>query len=49
MIGNKLSVNPDKTGYFLCNSKNINVPVNINLNLNTIFPSESAKNLGIIC
>ena len=32
MIGNKLSVNPDKTEYLLFNSKNINVPVSINLN-----------------
>ena len=48
MIGNKLSVNPDKTEYLLFNSKYINVPVSINLNLNTISPSQSAKNLGII-
>ena len=48
MIGNKLSVNPDKTEYLLFNSKNINVPVSINLNLNIISPSESAKNLGVI-
>ena len=48
MIGNKLSVNPDKTEYLLFNSKNINVPVSINLNLNTVSPSESAKNLGVI-
>ena len=48
MIGNKLSVNPDKTEYILFNSKNINVPVSINLNLNTILPSECAKNLGVI-
>ena len=48
MIGNKLSVNPDKTEYLLFNSKNINVPVSINLNLNTILSSECAKNLGVI-
>ena len=48
MIGNKLSVNPDKTEYLLFNSKNINVPVSINLNLNTISPSECAQNLGVI-
>ena len=48
MIGNKLSVNPDKTEYLVFNSKNINVPVSINLNLNTISPSECAKNLGVI-
>ena len=48
MIGNKLSVNPDKTEYLLFNSKNINVPVSINLNLNNISPSECAKNLGVI-
>ena len=48
MIGNKLSVNPDKTEYLLFNSKNINVPVCINLNLNTNSPSECAKNLGVI-
>ena len=48
MLGNKLSVNPDKTEYLLFNSKNINVPVSINLNLNTISPSECAKNLGVI-
>ena len=47
MIGNKLSVNPDKTEYLLFNSKNINV-LSINLNLNTISPSECAKNLGVI-
>ena len=43
-----MSVNPDKTEFFLFNSKNINVPVGINLNLNTISFSKSAKNLGII-
>ena len=48
MIGNKLSVNPYKTEYFLFNSKNINIPVSINPNLNTISPSECAQNLGII-
>ena len=32
MIGNKLSLNPDKTEYLLFNSENINVPVSINLN-----------------
>ena len=48
MIGNKLSVNPDKTKYILFNKKNINVPVSINLKLNTISPSEFLKNLGII-
>ena len=48
MIGNKLSVNPDKTEYLLFNLKNINVPVSINLNINTISPSECAKNLGVI-
>ena len=48
MIGNKLSVNPDKTEYLLFNSKNISVPVSINLNLNTISPSECAKYLGVI-
>ena len=48
MIGNKLSVNPDKTEYLLFNSKNINVLVSINLNLNTISPSECAKNLDVI-
>ena len=48
MIGNKLSVNPDKTEYLLFNLKNINVPVSINLNLNTISPSECAKILGVI-
>ena len=48
IIGNKLSVNPDKTEYLLFNSKNINVPVSINLNLNTILPGECAKNLGVI-
>ena len=47
-IGNKLSVNPDRTEYLLFNSKNINVSVSINLNLNTISPSECAKNLGVI-
>ena len=48
MIGNKLSVNPDKTEYLLFNSKNINVSASINLNLNTISLSECAKNLGVI-
>ena len=48
MIGNKLSVNPDKTDYLQFNSKNINVPVSNTLNLNTISPSEYAKNLGVI-
>ena len=48
MIGNKLSVNPDKTEYLLLNYKNINVPVNTNLNLNTILPSECAKNFSVI-
>ena len=48
MIGNKLSVNSDKTEYLLFNSKNINSPVSINLNLNTISPSECAKNFGVI-
>ena len=48
MIGNKLSVNPDKTEYLLFNSKYINVPININLNSNIISPSESARNIGAI-
>ena len=48
MIGNKLSVNPDKTEYLLFNSKNINVPVSINFNLNTISPSECANYLDVI-
>ena len=48
MIGNKLSVNPDKTEYLLFNSRNIKVPVSINFNLNTISPSKCAKNLGVI-
>ena len=47
MIGNKLFVNPDKTEYLFFNLKNINGCVSINLNLNTIYPSESTKNLGI--
>ena len=48
MIGNKLSVKPNKTKYLLFNSKNINVPVIINLNLNSISPSKSTKNFDII-
>ena len=48
MIGNKLSVNPDKTEYLLFNSKNINVLVSIYLNLNTISPSESTKDHDVI-
>ena len=47
-MGNKLSVNPDKTEYLLFNQLSINVPVSVDLNLNTIFPSESTKNLDII-
>ena len=39
---------PNKTEYLLNNIKNINVPVSIYLKLNTISPSKSAKNLGII-
>ena len=46
MISNKLSVNPNKTEYFLFNPNNVNLPVNIiNLDSNTISPSDSAKNL----
>ena len=48
MIGNKLSINLDKTRYLLLNYKNINVPVSIILNLNTVSPSESTKHLRII-
>ena len=48
MICNKLSVNPVKTEYLPCISKYINVPVTVNLNLKIIWPSDSAKNLGLI-
>ena len=47
MIGNKLSVHPDKTEH-LFNSKNINIPVSINLNLNSISPRDFERNLRII-
>ena len=42
MIGNKMSVNSDKTKYLKINTKSISIPVNIILNLNTISPSEYA-------
>ena len=48
MIGNKLSLNPDKTEYILFYLKNINVPVSVNLNLSTISLSKSTKNLGLV-
>ena len=49
MISNKLSVNLNKTEYLLFNPSNINLPVNIiNFGSNTISPSDSAKNLGVI-
>ena len=49
MISNKLSVNPNKTEYLLLNPNNLNLPVNIiNLGFNTISPSDSPKNLGVI-
>ena len=49
MISNKLSVNSNKTEYLLLNPKNVNLPVNIiNLGSNTISPSGSTKNLGVI-
>ena len=49
MISNKLSVNPNKTEYLLFNPNNVNFPVNIiNLGSNTISPSDSTKNLGVI-
>ena len=47
-IRNKLSVNLDKTEYFLFNSKNIYDCVSINFNLYTISLSECAKNLDVI-
>ena len=47
IIGNKLSVNPNKSEYPLFNSKSY-TPVIINLNFNTIASSESAKNFGVI-
>ena len=50
MISNKLSVNPNKSEYLLFNPNNLNLPVNIvNLSSDTIFPSDSAKNFGVIC
>ena len=50
MISNKLSVNPNKTEYLLFNPNNVNLLVNIiNHGSNTISPSDSAKNLGVIC
>ena len=49
MTSNKLSVNPNKTEYFLLNPNKVNVPVNIiNLSSNTISPRDSAKNFGLI-
>ena len=49
MISNKLSVNPNKTEYLLFNPNNVNILVNIIiLGSNTISPSDSAKNLGVI-
>ena len=48
MIGNKLSVNPEKLNISCLIKQNINVLVSINLNLNTISPSECAKNLAVI-
>ena len=49
MTSNKLPVNPSKTEYRLFNPNNVNVPVNIiTLGSNTISPSDSAKNLGVI-
>ena len=49
MTSNKLSVNPNKTEALLFNPNNVNLPVDIiNLGSNTISPSDSAKNLGII-
>ena len=50
MISNKLSLNPNKTDNLLFNPIYANLPVNyiINLGSNTISPSDSAKNLGVI-
>ena len=49
MISNKLSVNLNKTEYFLFNPNNLNLPVNIiNLGFATISLSDSAKNLSVI-
>ena len=49
MKSNKLSLNPNKTKYLLFNPNNVNLPINIiNLGSNTISPSDSAKNLGVI-
>ena len=49
MTSIKLSVNPNKTEYFLFNPNNVNLSVNIiNLGSDTISPSDSTKNLGVI-
>ena len=49
MTSNKFSVNANKTECLLFNPSNINHPINtINLNSNIIYPSDSAKNLGVI-
>ena len=49
MISNKLPVIPNKTEYLLFNPNNVNLPVNIiDLGCNTISPSDSANNLGVI-
>ena len=45
----KLFVNPNKIEYLLFNPNNVNLHVNIsNLGSNTISPSDSVKNLGVI-
>ena len=49
ITSNKLSVNPNKTGYLQFNPNNVNTTVNtINLGSNIISSSDYIKNLGII-
>ena len=49
MVANKLSVNPNKTGYLLFNTKHFNNPnCSINIDSYIISPNNSAKNLGIV-
>ena len=49
MVANKLSVNLNKTEYFLFNPKHFNNPnYSTNIDSNIISPNDSAKNLGVV-
>ena len=49
MTSNKLSINSNKTGYFLFNPNNVNLPLNIiNLSSNNISSNDTAKILDTI-